>query len=104
MEPVRTFSRGLLGHAYRLELLAAIAQAGEDGVVISELAHDRGVSASVYYPPLEALDALGMITRVPEVGSRRVRYIAASSPAWAGVAQLAADLSAGWPANGGDVR
>lgn len=97
------FSRGLLGHAYRLELLAALVQAREDGVVISRLAQHQGVSASVYYPPLEDLGALGMITRVAERGSRRVRYMAAASPAWAGVAQLAADISAGRTTDLGDA-
>jgi DNA-binding MarR family transcriptional regulator len=87
------YSRKLLGHAYRLELLAALAAAEEDGVVISDLAKRRGVSASVYYPPLEDLGQLGMIARVPESGSRRVRYVAVTSPAWAGVARLASDLA-----------
>jgi DNA-binding IclR family transcriptional regulator len=95
------FSRRLLGHAYRLELLAALAAAKEEGVVISDLARQRGVSASVYYPPLEDLGELGMITRVPEPGSRRVRYIAATSPAWAGVTRLAVDLSAAPSHEGG---
>jgi hypothetical protein len=94
--PVRQASLALFGHAYRLDLLAALAGAGADGVVISELATERAVSASVFYPPLRGLSELGLVARLdPETGSRRVRYVPTNAPAWPPLRSLVKYLGVG---------
>lgn len=95
MSDLRAVSIGLFGHAYRLDLLSALASAGPGGVVLTELARSRGISASVFYPPIHALTDLRLVQRQgPQAGSRRVRYIATTSPAWEPLRALLEYLSA----------
>ncbi len=82
-EQVRSVSRAMFGHRYRLELLAELAAAGEQGSCVSDMAFDHGTKASVFYPPLRDLQSLGMVTKRRDPGQgRRVYYIAAPHQAW----------------------
>lgn len=93
---MKSASTRLSGHAYRLDLLSALAFAGPDGVVLSELAKTVGVSASVFYPPVKALAELDLVSRQsPADLSRRVRYVATPSPAWEPLRALVEYLQGG---------
>jgi hypothetical protein len=96
MSPTRHASLALFGHSYRLDLLAALAVAGADGVVLTELAKVKDVSASVFYPPLRGLSELQLVNRLdPELGSRRVRYVSTQAPAWGPLKSLVEYLDVG---------
>jgi DNA-binding transcriptional ArsR family regulator len=83
----------VFGHRYRLELLAALAGAGEHGVCVSTLASDRGVPGSVFYPPLRSLLEAGLVRRSGPVGAgRRVFYAITESAAWEGLRRMVQDL------------
>jgi hypothetical protein len=96
MTPTRQASLALFGHAHRLDLLSALAAAGADGVVVTELAKARGVSASVFYPPLRGLAELRLVNRLaPLPGTRRVRYVPTDAPAWDPLKRLVEYLDVG---------
>lgn len=96
MADLRLTSTRLFGHAYRLDLLSALAAAGPQGVVITELAKAKTVSASVFYPPVRALAELDLVARhEPADFSRRVRYVATQSPAWEPLRALVEYLHSG---------
>lgn len=96
MSSMRRASLALFGHAYRLDLLAALAVAGADGVVVTELAKEKDVSASVFYPPLRGLSELQLVSRLaPAIGSRRVRYVPTGVPAWGPLRTLVEYLDTG---------
>jgi hypothetical protein len=79
---------------YRLEL-AALAHAGDDGVNLSDLANAQGVSANVYYAPLQALLGVGLVERLGKTsGDRRCWYRRCESKVWAGVRFLTKELAA----------
>lgn len=96
MSSRRRASLALFGHAYRLDLLAALAVAGPDGVVVTQLAKERDVSASVFYPPLRGLSELQLVSRLdPEIGSRCVRYVPTAVPTWGPLRTLVEYLDTG---------
>lgn len=92
---VRRFSAAAFGHRYRLELIAALGlAAGGRGVCLTLLGDCCGTSASVYYPPVKALQALGMVRSTGRVkGGRRVLYARTALPAWTGLRQMVEDLA-----------
>jgi DNA-binding IclR family transcriptional regulator len=92
---VRHMSRAIFGHRYRLELLAELAEAGEQGLCVSDLAIGHGAKASVFYPPLRELEHIGLVTRRPDPGpGRRVYYAATGHLAWTVVRQLVQSILA----------
>jgi DNA-binding transcriptional ArsR family regulator len=74
----------LFGHRCRLELLAELAEAGEQGVCVSELAVQRNVKSSVYYPPLRELESVGLVRKRREASRRRRILSLRPSPASTG--------------------
>jgi hypothetical protein len=92
---VRRFSAAAFGHRYRLELIAALGLADRGkGVCLTLLADCCGASASVYYPPVKALEALGMVRCTGRVrGGRRVLYARTGLPVWTGLRQMVEDLA-----------
>jgi DNA-binding HxlR family transcriptional regulator len=88
-EPVRRVSRALFGHRYRLELLVELADAGEQGICVSDMAVGHGANASVFYPPLRELESIGLVSRRSDQGhGRRVYYTATQHGAWAVIRRL----------------
>jgi DNA-binding MarR family transcriptional regulator len=55
-------------------VLAAFLFAGQDTLTMRELAEELGVSAGSVSAALKALNAVGLIERVPVPGSRREHY------------------------------
>jgi hypothetical protein len=92
---LRTFSAAAFGHRYRLELLAALAMAAADkGVSLSLLAARCGVTASVYYPPVQKMTGSGMVlSSDPDRTERRILYARTGVPVWTGLRRLAEDLA-----------
>lgn len=98
-EPVRRVSRALFGHRYRLELLAELAEAGERGICVSDMAIGHGAKPSVFYPPLRELEGIGLVSRRRDQGpGRRVYYAATGHGAWSVIRRLVEVVAA--PANG----
>jgi DNA-binding transcriptional ArsR family regulator len=92
--PERRVSAVLFGNRHRLELLAALAHAGDEGVNLSDLANVQGVSANVYYAPLRALLEAGLVERLGKTsGDRRCWYRRRESKVWAGVRFLTKELA-----------
>lgn len=89
----------VLGNRHRLELLAALAEAGDEGVNLSLLSDDQDVKASVYYAPIKDLMNMGLVDRVGWVdGKHRCRYRRRQSAIWDAVtalARAAAEFEAG---------
>lgn len=82
-KPVRRVSRAVFGHRYRLELLAELAEAGEPGICVSDMAIGHGARASVFYPPLRELEDVGLVSRRRDTGpGRRVYWTATRHEAW----------------------
>ncbi|MEU4419288.1 winged helix-turn-helix domain-containing protein [Actinoplanes sp. NPDC024001] len=93
VQQLRRVSSAVFGNRYRLELLTALVTAGAEGVCVKDLAASSGVPTSVFHPPLRALTAAGLVTRLPQVGqSRRVFYALTNVGAWTGLRQLVQDL------------
>jgi hypothetical protein len=91
---LRRFSAAAFGHQHRLELLAALAVAGDDqGVCLTMLGDCCGARPSVYYPPVKSLATAGMVvsTRLPWP-ERRVLYARSSLAVWAGLQRMMEDL------------
>lgn len=87
--PDRQVSVVLFGNRYRLDLLAALAEAGDDGVNLSHLAQTHGVPASVYYAPLRDLLSLRLVTRLGlRAGDRRCWYHRSDHRLWDGIRSL----------------
>jgi hypothetical protein len=102
VDEVRTVSSAVFGHRYRLELLAALASAGDDGVCVTTLAADRDVASSVFYPPLRSLMQAGLVRRTGPVGAgRRVFYAITESALWEGLRQMVQDLGVDITGSGG---
>lgn len=70
------FSAVAFGNQYRLELLAALALADADqGICLTLLGDCCEVRPSVYYPPVKAMAAAGLVQTTGRVRSdRRVLY------------------------------
>lgn len=84
----------MFGNRYRAELLAALADAGERGVCLSELAASRGAPASAYHVQMRSLVAQELVEKVPvAVGDRRRYYRRCGDAAlWASLAGAVAAL------------
>ncbi len=93
-EELRRLSAGVFGNRYRAELIAALADAGDNGVCLGDLALDRRVPASVYLPPARALITLGLAERLPPAPGERRRWYrrCGSAPAWQSLAATVARL------------
>lgn len=91
---LRRLSVAAFGHRYRLELLSALAMAGEgQGVCLSLLGRSCRVTASVYYPPVKAMTEAGMIVSSGRVRpSRHVLYARTAIPVWTGLRRMVEDL------------
>ncbi|GAA4584817.1 hypothetical protein GCM10023194_25680 [Planotetraspora phitsanulokensis] len=91
---VRAVSAHLFGNRYRLELLAAFAEAPEGRVNVGALAAAQGVEAAVYYPALRDLLALQMVDRVAELTRDRRRWYqrAGGDRIWEPMRELVAGL------------
>jgi hypothetical protein len=78
-----------------VELIAALGLADRGkGVCLTLLGDCCGVRASVYYPPVRALEALGMVRCAGRMrGSRRVLYARTGLPVWTGLRQMVQDLA-----------
>ncbi|GAA2887547.1 helix-turn-helix domain-containing protein [Microbacterium esteraromaticum] len=87
---LRAVSRVAFGQAHRLELMLAV-MASEDGLcTLTELARRLNVTMSSLQRPFQALVDLGLLTELPDTGTRFRYYARNPSSAW----QWAADLSA----------
>jgi hypothetical protein len=88
-------SAAAFGHRYRLELIAALGGAGGgQGVCLTLLGDCCGARASVYYPPVRALEAQGMVRCTGRVrGGRRVLYARTAVPMWTGLRRMVEDLA-----------
>jgi len=84
----------LFGNRHKLELLAALASAGEDGVNLSELAAHQGVAASVYYAPINDLLRAGLVDKLPRrLPDRRRWYRRTEGSVWGPMRELAEGLA-----------
>jgi hypothetical protein len=92
---LRRLSVTVFGHRYRLELVSALAAAAVDeGVCLSLLAARCGVTASVYYPPVQKLARSGMVvTSGPDRTERRVLYARTDAPTWTALGMMVEDLA-----------
>lgn len=92
---LRRFSTVAFGHRYRLELLSALATAAAgQGICLSLLADRCGVTASVYYPPVQKLAESGMVvTSGPDRSERRVLYARTEVPVWTALRMMVEDLA-----------
>ena len=90
----RRISVLLFGNRHKLDLLAALAEAGDGGVSVSTLADRHGVAASVYYAPLTDLMEAGLVVRLdPVPRDRRRWYVRVEHRAWRSLRSLAQDLA-----------
>ncbi|MFE2750531.1 hypothetical protein ACFXGA_00855 [Actinosynnema sp. NPDC059335] len=92
--PGRRASLLVFGNRYKLELLAALATAGQEGVNLSALADEQGVSASVYYGPVEDLLQAGLAEKLPrQLPDRRRWYRRTEGAVWQSLRTLAEELA-----------
>ncbi|WP_370945334.1 hypothetical protein AB5J62_40635 [Amycolatopsis sp. cg5] len=92
--PGRRVSAAVFGNRHKLELLLALAQAGDQGVNLSALSDERGVFTSVYYGPIRDLIEVGLVERLGRMpGDRRCWYRRRESTLWDGVRAVAVDLA-----------
>lgn len=86
-------SAAVFGNKHRLELLVALAEAGDEGVNLSELSEAQNAPASVYYGPIRNLMSVGLVDRLGRVaGDRRCWYRRRESRFWDYVGPLARNL------------
>jgi hypothetical protein len=93
---LRARSAAVFGNRYRAELLAALAEAGERGVCLSELAASSGAPASAYHGQMRALMGQDLVEKMPAaVGDRRRHYRRCGDAAlWEALAGTVAALGA----------
>lgn len=92
--PDRRISAAVFGNRHRLELLVALADAGDEGVNLSQLALAQGVSTSVYYGPIRGLISAGLVDRLGRVsGDRRCWYRRRGGRFWECMPSLVSDLA-----------
>lgn len=84
----------LFGNRHKLELIAALASAGDEGVNLSELAARQGVAASVYYAPMDDLLRAGLVEKLPRrLPDRRRWYRRTEGSVWEPMRVLADGLA-----------
>lgn len=92
-DDLRAVSRIAFGQAHRLELMVVI-RASEDGLcTLTELAKQLDVTMSSLQRPLQALIELGLLTPLPDAGTRFRYYARNPSPAWQWASELAAGVN-----------
>ncbi len=79
---IRDRSAIAFGQSYRLEVMIAVAEAGDRLICLTDLARELGVQASNIQKPLKALLQLGLLTLPPSGDSRKKYYIRNPSAAW----------------------
>jgi hypothetical protein len=91
---LRRVSAVAFGHRYRLELLAALAvAAGGQGICLTLLGDCCGVQPSVYYPPVKAMEAAGLVLRADRPrADRRILYARTATPVWTWLRRMVEDL------------
>lgn len=90
----RRMSVVLFGNRYKLELLVALAEAGDEGVNLSQLGEACAASPNVYYGPIKDLISVGLVERLGQVGGdRRCWYRRRSSPIWEHLGTLSSELA-----------
>src|SRR5690242_19024016 len=90
----RRVSAVLFGNRHKLELLAALAEAGDEGVNLSQLSEAQGVKPSVYYGPLRDLMRAGLVDRLGRKSDdRRCWYGRRQNRFWDCVRSLATVLT-----------
>lgn len=73
----------VFGNRYRLELLVALARAGDEGVNLTRLGELSGASPNVYYAPIKDLISVGLVERLGRVGGdRRCWYRRCGTEVW----------------------
>lgn len=93
-QPTRRVSSVVFGNRHRLELLLALAAAGEEGICVKDLADSCGVATSVFHAPLQTLIVAGLVERRRARGhNRRVFYAFTDVGAWTRLPELVHDLS-----------
>lgn len=86
---MRAVSRVAFGQAHRLELMLAVA-ASEDGLcTLTELSRHLDVTMSSLQRPFQALMDLGLLTELPDAGTRFRYYARNPSSAWQWAGELA---------------
>jgi hypothetical protein len=89
MDELREISRSAFGQRYRLELMLEIANA-EDGVfTLTELSKSLDVTMSSLQKPMHDMVAIGLLTPLPDAGSRFRYYTSNPSSAWEWAYELA---------------
>ena len=92
--PERQLSALLFGNRHKLELLAALAMAEDDGVNLSLLAASQAVPVSVYYGPVKDLVNAGLVHRLERTpGDRRRWYRRTNHRFWECVRPLVDELT-----------
>lgn len=92
--PGRLMSAAVFGNRYRLELMVALAEGGEEGVNLSQLAEACTVAPSVYYGPIRDLLDAGLVERLGRIaGDRRCWYRRREHGFWDVVPSLAQQLA-----------
>ena len=94
LSTLRDLSALVFGNKHRLELLAAIVEAGASGVSARDLSSRMNVPPSLLTPQMKALERRGLVQRIGPSpgGDRRVFYAAMPSPLWTGMAKMVEDL------------
>lgn len=94
LDELRALSSAVFGHRYRLELLAALARAGNDeAICLTPLARRCDVLSSVYYPSLKTLVTAGLVRRMARTrDDPRVLYARTQAPVWTGLRRVMEDL------------
>lgn len=94
LQAIRDLSALVFGNKHRLELLAAITEAGVTGVCARDLSTRMGIAPSLLTLQMQAFERNGLVRRIgPKPGrDRRVFYAAVASPLWTGIAKMVEDL------------
>jgi DNA-binding MarR family transcriptional regulator len=68
-DPIRRFSKAVLGNRHRLEIARAIAEETKGRVSARRLARELGLADSLVQPELKRLSALGLLRPLPKRGA-----------------------------------
>lgn len=87
-------SAAMFGNRYKLELLVALAEAGDEGVNLTHLGEVCGAPPNVYYGPIKDLISVGLAERLGRVsGDRRCWYRRRGAAVWERFRALADTLA-----------